>query len=898
MALSAGARLGPYEIQSPLGAGGMGEVYRARDSRLNRTVAIKILPSADPELKVRFEREARAIAGLAHPHICTLYDVGQDAGTDYLVLEYLEGETLATRLQRGPLALDEVLKQGIEIAEALDKAHLAGVIHRDLKPGNIMLTRSGAKLLDFGLAKLRPDQGVVVGPSAVVTQTTPLTGKGSVVGTLQYMAPEQLKGRDADARSDLFALGTVLYEMVTGRKAFQGTSSASVIAAIMSTEPSIDELQERSTPALANVIKTCLIKNPEDRRQSAHDIALDLRWIASSRAVDATRSATGMRSSWKWVAIAAVLGASLAAAGLIFSFREPPARVMRASLPPPADMRYDGFAALSPDGSRLAFSARGSKGQRSLWIRSLETSIAVAIANTSDASYPFWSPDGRSVGFFADGKMKRVSAEPGSASSAVQTLANAPDPRGATWGADGTIVFSPNIEDGLYRVSAAGGDVTPVTTLDRRKLENSHRWPQFLPNGRFLFLARSSVPQHQGIYVARAGSNDRQLVLRTPFNAQFAAGPAPGLTGRLFGANRGYLLFMREQTLVAQPFDPDRLELGGEQSAIAESLSSDINRGEFSVSRDASLVYRQGRVADPEVVWFDRAGKSLGSAAISGHLPRLSPDEKQIVVNRLDPQVGAGDLWIEDLSRRVVTRLTSHPAFEWATIWSPNGDRIVFASNRAPTMNLYEKAVSGSQPERLLLKSDKRQVPTDWSRDGRFVLFAEEDPVKGWDLWALPMTGEGKPFPVVASEFNDMQGVFSPDGRWLAYTSDETGNLQVYVTSFEGHAEANGRAGRPGKWRISSEVGTQPKWRADGRELFYLSGDRKIMSATVSLDKAFEAGAPTPLFASVIVLDLSGPGPSYDVTADGRRFVMAVESDERLTAPMTLLFNWRGALRK
>ena len=900
MALSPGTRLGPYEILSFLGAGGMGEVYRARDTRLDRTVAIKILPSADPELKARFEREAKAIAALTHPHICTLYDVGHEHETDYLVMEYLDGQTLAARLQRGPLQLTDVLKHAIEITDALDKAHRAGVIHRDLKPGNIMLTKGGAKLLDFGLAKLRPGQsGAIAGMTAVMTQSAPLTGRGSIVGTLQYMAPEQLEGRDADERSDLFALGTVLYEMVTGRKAFQGSNAASVIAAIMAGEPPVAELKTLSPPGLEHLVKTCLAKNPEERRQTAHDVVLQLEWIAGSHDGPATRSVRAGRPGWRWVAAAVALFAVSSGVTWYFTTRERVRPAISVSILPPDNAPYEDVPAISPDGSRLAFSARGPSGQTVLWIRQMDTSTSVPISGTATARDPFWSPDSRFVGFFAQGKMKRVSAEPGSAALPVQTLADAPDPKGGTWSPDGVIVFARNVEDGLYRVPAAGGEVTPLTTIDRGRRENSHRWPQFLPDGRHvLFLARSSVPQYQGIYVGIPGSNDRKLLLRTPLNALVAGVPEPALPGRLFSTARGYLLFVREQTFVAQPFDLDRLELSGEPHPIAESVGTYTNRGMFSVSANGSLAYRTvtSERDQPQPSWFDRDGKLLGTAATSGGKPRLSPDGSRLALGRLDPRSGAGDVWLEDLPRGVSTRLTSHPGFDWTPIWSPDGNRIVFASNREGTMDLYEKTVSGSEPERPLLKSDKRKTPTDWSRDGQFILFDLEDPATGWDLAAVPMNGDRKPFPILQSEFNETQGALSPDGKWLAYTSDETGGSQVYVQPFSGRPVSNGSEDRSSrKWRISADGGVQPRWRSDGRELFYLSVDRKIVSVSVKTGPAFEPGKATPLFTSTLLPDPTFA--AYDVTPDGTRLLIPVSGD-RQPAPLTLLLNWTAAVNR
>jgi eukaryotic-like serine/threonine-protein kinase len=897
MSLALGTRIGPYEITKMLGAGGMGEVYRARDPRLGRDVAIKILPSLDIELKARFAVEARAIASLSHPHICTLYDVGQQDATDYLVMEHLEGQTLAARLERGPLKLVDALRYATEIADALDKAHRAGVVHRDLKPANIMLTDSGAKLLDFGVAKLRPSPATVTGGMATVTASTPLTGRGIVVGTPQYMAPEQLEGKEADTRSDLFALGAILYEMVTGRKAFEGSSPASLIAAIMSAEPPFTELRTLSPPGFDHLVKTCLMKNPGDRRQTAHDVVLELQWIANQSDVT-TAPPRAERQLWKWIVAAAVLVSASAGLTRYLTMNVPLRQTMRVSVLPPENEPAESFPAISPDGSRLAFSARGPGGETVLWLRPLESSSLIPIAGTEGARDPFWSPDSRSIGFFAHGKLKIVGAGLGSAPSPVQTLAEAPEPRGGTWSPDGVIIFARNIEDGLYRVLSSGGDVTAVTTLDRSKRENSHRWPQFLPDGRhLLFFARSASAEHQGIYVGTPGSSDWKLLLRTPLNALVVGMPRRGPPLALFSSGHGYLLFMREQTVLAQPFDLDRLELSDEPSLVAELVGTAMNRGMFSASGNSTLAYRV-MVENLTPAWFDRAGKPLGTMkSVSGGNPRLSPDGKQIAFVRADPQSGAGDIWLEDVSRGRLTRLTSHPGYEWIPIWSPDGSRVAFASNREGTMDLYEKAVSGSEQERLLLKSDNRKIPTDWSRDQEFLLFQQEDPKNGWDLWALPVKGERKPFPLLTSEFDETWGALSPDGEWLAYTSDETGDNQIYVQRFMDHAASGGNNHRPtGKLAISADGGVQPHWRADGKELFYLGRDGKMMSVTIKTAPSCEVGTVAPLFAATAIQGLDAQ--AYDVTSDGQRFLITATSDQGRPRPVTLFLNWTAALRK
>ena len=612
MAFSTGALIGPYEVLGALGSGGMGEVYRARDTRLGRTVAIKILPSATSDLKARFAREARAIATLTHPHICRLYDVGQQDGTDYLVMEVLDGETLAARLTRGPLPARDVLKHAIEIAGALATAHRAGIVHRDLKPANIMLTSSGAKLLDFGVAKLLPASGApLAGIAATVSGSTPLTADGVIIGTPQYMAPEQLDGREADTRSDLFAFGAILYEMITGQRAFGGTTPASVIGAIMNSEPPRDPL--RTSPDIEHVVSTCLLKNPDERRQSAHDIRLELEWIAERTARE-TAVKRPRRLYWLWLASAGALVlatlATVAVTRFVFT-RETPSPPMRVTIVAPGPESTESFAVISPDGSRVAFAAQGPSADTMIWIRPLESETAVAIPGTDNAFSPFWSPDGRSLGFFAHGKLKTVAADLRTAAPPVQTLAEAPIPRGGAWSQDGRIVFARNIEDGLYAVPASGGEVTTVTTLSRDTKENSHRWPQFLPDGRqLLYLARSADANRQGIYVGTPGSSNWRLVLRTPVSAMVTApSGSPGL--RLGRGADAYLLFMRDQTLMAHAFDTGQLQVHGDAFPVAQSVAITNNRAFFSVSNNASLIYRRGTNPDDHLFWFDQDGKHL-----------------------------------------------------------------------------------------------------------------------------------------------------------------------------------------------------------------------------------------------------------------------------------------------
>ena len=595
-------------------------------------------------------------------------------------MECLEGQTLAARLERGPLRLADALRYAISIAEALAAAHRAGIVHRDVKPGNIMLSGSGAKLLDFGIAKLRPAPPLTDG---VATESAlALTADGTIVGTPQYMSPEQLEGRDPDARSDSSSFGAVLYEMVTGQKAFPGRSTASVIAAIMSSQPSMTELRKVSPPALEHLVTTCLIKEPERRWETAHDLVLELQWLEGQVDVAPPQGRKAGRR-WPLIPAALVLVALGAAGANYFSRAQPPRQPMRLSILAPEDGRFEAFHAISPDGSRLAFTSRDPSGKTALWLRPLQSSTAVRIPGTDGAGDPFWSPDGGFIGFFAGGKLRVMSADAGVTSPSIQTLADVQDPRGGTWNRDGVIVFARNLEDGLYSVPSSGGLVKQLTTLDRGNRENSHRWPQFLPDGRHvLFLVRSATTDQQGIYVIELGSPDKkQLLLPSPASALVAT-----------FEDKAALLFMREQTLVAQPIDLRSLSLQGTPTPLAESLGILTNRGLFSVSDAGALTYRSTLGADENSAWFDATGKQLEPGPAGAFQIRVAPDGKHLAFGRADVQQGAGDIWLQDLERGGLTRFTTHRAYDWLPIWSPKGDRIVFASNRDGVMDLVREA--------------------------------------------------------------------------------------------------------------------------------------------------------------------------------------------------------------
>jgi serine/threonine protein kinase len=890
MTLEAGSKLGPYEIVEPLGAGGMGEVYRARDTRLEREVAIKVLPehlSESPELRQRLEREARVVSSLQHPNICTLHDIGSENGVDFLVMEFLDGDTLAARLEKGPVPMHELLPIATSIADALDKAHRQGLVHRDLKPGNIMLTRTGAKLLDFGLAK---GSAALSDPTAPTQSPTmsPLTTEGMLVGTFQYMAPEQLEGKEADARSDLFAFGSVLYEMATGQRAFQGETQASLIASVLDREPApLAELQPLAPPALDRVIRTCHAKDPDDRFQSAHDLKLQLEWIqdAGSQAgvplPVASRRKSRERMAWVVAAIFAI--AALAAGVLLLRDTTPEQRVLRAEIAPAVDTVFSlspsapGPVTVSPDGRVLAWAAVGRDGNTRLWVRPLDETSSREIEGSEGAAYPFWSPDSRQVGYFAEGKLKKVDAAGGPSI----TMADATNAKGGAWNQDGVILFAPVHNGPIHKVSAGGGPSEPVTQLDEEAGENSHRHPRFLPDGRhFVYFTRvgamGTAVAGSGIWVSSLDGMEPRRLANASSQAEYAS---------------GYLLFARGDALLAQPFDSARLEFAGEPKPLVEGVvaMSGAAIAAFAVSQQGLLAYQiGGGDLTTQLAWYNRDGarlKTVGDPAFNVG-PVLSPDQKLATITIGDPETGAGDIWIYDLDRGVRSRFTFDPSEDVGAIWSHDGKRIVWASSRVADFDLFAKDVEGSGTDEELWVSKDVDLPMDVSPDGRYVAFVKGTGggVSNADLRILPLDDGAEPFDFVATEFNEWAAQFSPDGRWVAYQSDESGRPEIYVTTFPD----------PGrKWQVSAEGGSQPRWRGDGRELYFLTPAAKLMVAEVDPTGAgFQIGEISELFDTprmpTNVFD-------YDVTADGDRFLMNTVGDSAFE-PITLVVNWTSEL--
>ena len=895
MSLSAGTKLGRYEIRSKVGAGGMGEVYLARDTEIGRDVAVKVLPStfsADKDRLQRFQQEACAAGALNHPNILSIYDVGKHDGSPYVVSELLQGETLRKRIAGTSLAQRRAVDYALQIAHGLAAAHEKGIIHRDLKPDNVFITNDGrVKILDFGLAKLTQPDGDQLQTDVPTRRVD--TDPGVVMGTVGYMSPEQLKGRPVDQRSDIFSFGAILYEMLSGRRAFHGESAAETMSAILREDPpDLSDTNKTVSPALERLVNHCLEKNPEGRFHSARDIAFALEALSGSTISSETTMTAALpaerRTGRDWLPWA-IAGAAVLLAAAAFAwpdFRRSPSgevtEATRFNIPMPDKGFIIGPPVISPDGRRIVYRLNTEDGKELLWVRSLGSLDARPLVGTDGGSQPFWSPDSRSVGFFANTKLKRIDLSGGSA----QTLCDAPSNVSGAWSRNGTIIFSRGVASGLYRITTAGETPVQLTQVDASRNEIEHTFPYFLPDGRhFIYLVRNAQPENSAIYVGSLDSKETKLLLQVHSTAVYAP--------------PGYLLYVRENTLMAQAFDAATLDLKGEAFAVAEQAMRNpiIGRAMFSVSENGVLVMRSGVINSNQLIWFDRAGKQLGAVAAPGsyNMPALSPDEKSVAVSRADLLTGAAaDIWLINLERGTQIRLTEDPASDSYPAWSAAGDRITFVSTRNGQNSIFQKLSNGSAVEEPLVSSAELKLNPTFSPDGKFIIYSQLNPKTNHDLYLVSTGSDKKIETFLQTNFAEVQARVSPNGRWVAYVSNETGQFEVYVQTFPVVG---------GKLPVSVGGGSQPQWRADGRELYYYAPTRKLMAVEVNGDSpTFRVGNARPLFdirSLGAAIDQSFPGTGYYTSAgNGNRFLVPSLPERPELQQINVILNWTADLKK